>query len=52
MAIQINNGDFITVAEGNAGLKFMPAANPRPGHHIWLQAQASLSNSDGISQRR
>jgi co-chaperonin GroES (HSP10) len=24
---QINNGDFITFAEGNAGLKFTPAAN-------------------------
>jgi hypothetical protein len=35
---QINNGDFITVAEGGAGLKFTPAANSFAGGSFLAQA--------------
>jgi len=43
-AIQINNGDFITFAEGNAGLKFMPAANLfSPGTTFSFQIQGATS---------
>src|SRR6185295_9600108 len=41
---QINNGTFITVAEGNAGLKFTPALNSNADGSF--QVQASISNSD------
>jgi CSLREA domain-containing protein len=46
---QINNGDFITVAQGNAGLKFTPAPNSfAPGS---FQVQSSLDNiGNGLSQ--
>jgi CSLREA domain-containing protein len=42
---QINNNDFITVAEGNAGLKFTPANNSNAAGS--LQVQASLNNTNG-----
>ena len=40
----INNGDFITFAQGNAGLRFTPAANFNGTSSF--KVQASLSNSD------
>ncbi|CUW39775.1 putative autotransporter outer membrane protein; type V secretion [Magnetospirillum sp. XM-1] len=40
---QINNGDFITFAEGNAGLKFTPSG----GSDGSFTAQASTSGADG-----
>lgn len=41
---QINNGDFITVAEGNAGLRFTPAANLfSPGTSFSFNVEAALS---------
>ena len=40
---QINNGDFITFAEGNAGLKFTPTGG---GDGSFI-AQASTSNANG-----
>src|SRR5262249_3843357 len=40
----INSGDFITFAQGNAGLKFPPAANFFGTASF--NVQASLSNSD------
>jgi hypothetical protein len=44
----ITNGQFITVAQGAAGLKFLPAANSTATGSF--QAQASLSNStSGLS---
>jgi CSLREA domain-containing protein len=43
----INNNDFITVAEGNAGLKFTPANNlASPASTFSFQVQASTSNSN------
>ena len=42
---QINNGQFITVAEGNAGLKFTPALNSNAAGSF--QVQASLNNTNG-----
>ncbi|HKG61327.1 MAG TPA: Ig-like domain repeat protein [Pyrinomonadaceae bacterium] len=45
-ATQINNGDFITVAEGNAGLRFTPAANLfSPGTSFGFNLEAALSAS-------
>jgi len=45
---QINNGDFITFAQGNAGLKFTPAANLfSPSTSFTFTIQASTSNADG-----
>src|SRR5205823_1402229 len=45
---QINNNDFITFAEGNAGLKFTPAANlSNLSTTFSFQAQASLNNTNG-----
>jgi len=45
---QITNGQFITVAEGNAGLKFTPANNlSSPATTFSFQAQASTSSSNG-----
>ena len=41
---QINNGDFILVSEGNAGLRFTPAANLFGTGSFTVQA--STSNSD------
>ncbi len=41
---QIHDGDFITVADGNAGLKFTPAADFFGNGSF--QVQASLSNDD------
>jgi uncharacterized repeat protein (TIGR01451 family) len=41
---QINNGSFITFAEGNAGLKFTPPLNSTADGSF--QVQASLSNND------
>ena len=45
---QINSGDFITFAEGNAGLRFTPAAdfNDSIGTASFV-VQASTSSSDG-----
>ncbi|MEP6911708.1 MAG: Ig-like domain-containing protein, partial [bacterium] len=44
---QINNGDFITFAQGNAGLKFTPNANLfSPGTTFSFAVQASLNNTD------
>jgi co-chaperonin GroES (HSP10) len=41
----ISNGDFITVAEGNAGLKFTPAANAfSPGTNFSFNVEAALSS--------
>jgi hypothetical protein len=48
---QINNGDFITFAEGNAGLKFTPAANlfsPTTTLSFNVQAATDASGS-GLS---
>src|SRR5205814_3542087 len=47
----INNGDFITFAEGNAGLKFTPAANLfSPGATFSFQVQGATSNDgSGLS---
>jgi len=43
----INNGDFITFAQGNAGLKFTPNANLfSPTTTFSFQVQASLNNTD------
>jgi hypothetical protein len=42
---QINNNDFITFAEGNAGLKFTPPLNSNANGSF--QVQASLSNNNG-----
>src|SRR5207302_9621635 len=45
---QINNGDFITFAEGNAGLKFTPAANlfsPTTSFSFTVQAATSNANA-------
>jgi len=42
---QINNNDFITVAEGNAGLKFTPALNSNVAGSF--KVQASLNNTNG-----
>lgn len=43
-ATQINNGDFITVAEGNAGLRFTPVANMfSPGASFSFNVEAALS---------
>ncbi|MFN2577805.1 MAG: choice-of-anchor Q domain-containing protein [Pyrinomonadaceae bacterium] len=46
---QINNGDFITVAQGGAGLKFTPAAdlNTPAGDTFSFQAQAATNNVGG-----
>ena len=45
-ATQINNGDFITAAEGNAGLRFTPAANLfSPGTSFGFNVEAALSAS-------
>ncbi|HEX8144756.1 MAG TPA: tandem-95 repeat protein [Pyrinomonadaceae bacterium] len=38
---QINNGDFITVAQGAAGLKFTPAANSTSNGSFTVQASLS-----------
>lgn len=44
----IGNGDFITSAQGNAGLKFTPPANLNsPGSSFGFTVQASLSAVDG-----
>ncbi|HYE35347.1 Ig-like domain-containing protein, partial [Methylocaldum sp.] len=43
-ATEITNGTFITFAEGNAGLKFTPAANYSGSANVTIQA--STSNSD------
>ncbi|HET6976980.1 MAG TPA: Ig-like domain repeat protein [Pyrinomonadaceae bacterium] len=47
----ISNGDFITVAEGNAGLKFTPAANAfSPATSFGFSVEAALSaTGTGIS---
>ncbi|MCP5240487.1 MAG: hypothetical protein H6949_11790 [Zoogloeaceae bacterium] len=42
---QITDGSFITVAEGNAGLKFTPSANFNGSGSFTVQA--STSNVDG-----
>ncbi|WP_162668438.1 FG-GAP-like repeat-containing protein [Gemmata massiliana] len=45
-ATVINNGDFITVAEGTAGLKFTPAPNLNSGASMFsFDVQASTSAS-------
>jgi co-chaperonin GroES (HSP10) len=44
----INNGDFITFAEGSAGLKFTPAANSFAGGQFQVQA-ATSATGDGLS---
>jgi len=41
----INNGDFITYAEANAGLKFTPAANSSVTGHFDLQASTSAADA-------
>jgi len=48
---QINNNDIITFAEGNAGLKFTPAANLfSPGTTFSFQVQGATSAAgDGLS---
>ena len=44
---QINNNDFITFAEGNAGLKFTPANNlSSPATTFSFDVQASTSSAD------
>jgi hypothetical protein len=44
---QINNTDFITFAEGQAGLKFTPANNLfSPATEFSFNVQAAMSNSD------
>jgi hypothetical protein len=43
----INSGDFITFAEGSAGLKFLPAADLySPSTSFSFDVQASLTNDD------
>ncbi|MFV8570620.1 DUF4347 domain-containing protein, partial [Marinobacter sp. SBS5] len=42
---QINNGDFITVAEGSAGLKFTPAADFSGSGNFTIQASTSSSDA-------
>ena len=42
---QINNGDFITFTQGNAGLKFTPSPNSNTTGNFTVQA--STSNTDG-----
>jgi len=45
---QINDGDFITFAQGNAGLKFTPAANLfSPSTSFTFTIQSSTANNDG-----
>ncbi len=41
---QINNGDFITIAQGNAGLKFTPALNFNGTASFVVQAALSASD--------
>ncbi|WP_254564241.1 putative Ig domain-containing protein, partial [Oscillatoria sp. HE19RPO] len=41
----INNGDFITFAQGNAGLKFTPSINSTSNGSFLLQASTSNSNA-------
>ncbi len=43
-ATPINNGDFITVSEGNAGLKFTPTANSNANGNFTVQAATSNNN--------
>jgi CSLREA domain-containing protein len=44
----INNNDFITFAQGNAGLKFSPTAGlSSPGNSFGFDVQASLNNTNG-----
>src|SRR5207237_551938 len=44
----INNNDFITFAQGNAGLKFAPTAGlSSPGNSFSFDVQASTSNLNG-----
>jgi hypothetical protein len=45
---QINNNDFITFAEGNAGLKFTPAANSLANGSFQVQA-ATDGTGSGLS---
>jgi len=42
---QINNNDFITFAEGNAGLKFTPALNSTSDGSFQVQASTSNTNA-------
>jgi len=45
---QINNGNFITFAEGNAGLKFTPAANLNSTSFTFsFQVQGATNSSGG-----
>ncbi|MCI0741276.1 MAG: cadherin domain-containing protein [Gemmataceae bacterium] len=46
---QINNGDFITFAEGNAGLRFTPAANlnDAAGDVFGFDVQSSVGGTAG-----
>jgi len=47
----INNGDFITVAEGEAGLKFTPAANQNGNVGFGFDVQASVgTDGSNLSQ--
>ena len=44
---QINNNDFITFAQGNAGLKFTPTGILADPNTFSFQVQASTSNANG-----
>jgi hypothetical protein len=44
---QINNGDFITIAQGNAGLKFTPSANLYSNVSTFSFAVAAAQNNTG-----
>src|SRR5205085_80086 len=44
---QINNNDFITFAQGNAGLKFTPGNNLTDPTVFGFDVQASLNNTNG-----
>ncbi len=47
-ATAINNNDFITFAQGNAGLKFTPTAGlSSPGNTFGFDVQASVNNTNG-----
>src|SRR5207244_9008723 len=49
-ATPINNGDFITFAEGNAGLKFTPGANLfSPGTTFSFNVQSATGVGTGVS---
>jgi hypothetical protein len=47
---QLTNGQFITVAQGAAGLKFTPAANSLTSGSFTVQASTSATTARGIAE--